>query len=84
VLHLLELPRTLRRPLANERKHMSAWLGREAERVADAARRKVGGAWVGVGGLAFVLQLACVRVGREAVPACLCHPINLGLFGTSW
>lgn len=41
VLHLFELPRTLRRPLANERRLMEAWVAREAARVADVAGRQV-------------------------------------------
>jgi hypothetical protein len=44
VLHLFELPRTLRRPLANERRLMEAWVAREAARVADVAGRQVRGA----------------------------------------
>ena len=42
VLHLLELPRTLRRPLANEKKQLAAFVAREAARVADVAGRQVG------------------------------------------
>jgi hypothetical protein len=41
VLHLLELPRTLRRPLANEKKQLAVFVAREAARVADVASRQV-------------------------------------------
>jgi hypothetical protein len=44
VLHLFELPRTLRRPLANEKRLMEGWVAREAARVADVAGRQVCGA----------------------------------------
>jgi hypothetical protein len=41
VLHLFELPRTLRRPLPNEYKLMAGFVAREAARVADVAARQV-------------------------------------------
>lgn len=41
VLHLFELPRTLRRPLQNEKRLMEAFVGREAARLADVASRQV-------------------------------------------
>lgn len=41
VLHLFELPRTLRRPLQNEKRLMEAFVAREAARVADVASRQV-------------------------------------------
>jgi hypothetical protein len=41
VLHLFELPRTLRRPLHNERQLMEAFVAREAAHVADVASRQV-------------------------------------------
>eukprot|EP00199_Chlamydomonas_sp_CCMP681_P000882 CAMPEP_0119110888 /NCGR_PEP_ID=MMETSP1180-20130426/32687_1 /TAXON_ID=3052 ORGANISM="Chlamydomonas cf sp, Strain CCMP681" /NCGR_SAMPLE_ID=MMETSP1180 /ASSEMBLY_ACC=CAM_ASM_000741 /LENGTH=447 /DNA_ID=CAMNT_0007097533 /DNA_START=21 /DNA_END=1364 /DNA_ORIENTATION=- len=40
VLRIMELPRNLRRPVPNERKLMSVFLEREAERVSDVAARK--------------------------------------------
>jgi hypothetical protein len=43
VLHLFELPRTLRRPLPNEHKLMAGFVAREAARVADVAARQVRG-----------------------------------------
>jgi hypothetical protein len=45
VLHLFELPRTLRRPLPNEHKLMAGFVAREAARVADVAARQVRGVW---------------------------------------
>jgi len=47
VLHLFELPRTLRRPLQNEKRLMEAFVTREAARVADVASRQVR-AWLSV------------------------------------
>jgi hypothetical protein len=41
VLHLFELPRTLRRPLPNEHKLMAGFVAREAARVADVTARQV-------------------------------------------
>lgn len=41
VLHLFELPRTLRRPLQNEWQLMETFVAREAARVADVASRQV-------------------------------------------
>jgi hypothetical protein len=41
VLHLFELPRTLRRPLPNEYKLMAGFVAREAAHVADVAARQV-------------------------------------------
>lgn len=41
VLHLFELPRTLRRPLQNEKRLMEAFVAREAARLADVASRQV-------------------------------------------
>ncbi|KAF6260876.1 WD40-repeat-containing domain protein [Scenedesmus sp. NREL 46B-D3] len=40
VLHLFELPRTLRRPLQSEHKLMAGFVAREAARVADVAARQ--------------------------------------------
>lgn len=41
VLHLFELPRTLRRSLQNERQLMETFVVREAARVADVSSRQV-------------------------------------------
>lgn len=43
VLRLYELPRTLRRPLPNERRLMAAFVAREAARCEDVAARQVRG-----------------------------------------
>lgn len=40
VLRILELPRNLRRPVANEKKLMATFLERENERVSDVGERK--------------------------------------------
>lgn len=46
VLHLFELPRSLRRPLAHEGQLMEAFVAREAAHLADVAGRQVGwGGW---------------------------------------
>lgn len=55
VLHLFELPRTLRRPLQNEKRLMEAFVAREAARVADVASRQVS------------TRLLVVRVGSVLV-----------------